>query len=63
VLVGTSYLVGRTAIGDFLTIALGAGALASALFLKRLPDALLVACGAAIGLIAYPLLQPQWLLH
>jgi len=63
VLVGTSYLVGRTAIGDFLTIALGAGALASALFLKRLPDALLVACGAAIGLIAYPILQPQWLLR
>jgi len=63
VLVGTSYLVGRTAIGDLLTIALGAGALASALFLKRIPDALLVACGAAIGLIAYPVLQPHWLLH
>lgn len=63
VLVGTSYLVGRTAIGDVLTIVLGCGALASALFLKRVPDALLVACGAAIGLIAYPILQPQWLLQ
>ena len=63
VLVGTSYLVGRTAIGDLLTAVLGSGALASSLFLKRVPDALLVACGAAIGLIAYPILQPQWLLR
>ena len=63
VLVGTSYLVGRTAIGDALSISIGVGALAAALLVKRLPDALLVAVGAVIGLIAYPLLQPQWLLH
>lgn len=63
VLVGTSYMVGRTAIGDALTIALGVGALAAALFVKKLPDALLVAAGAVIGLVLYPVLQPQWLLH
>jgi chromate transporter len=63
VLVGTSYMVGRTAIGDALTISLGIGALAAALFAKKIPDALLVATGAVIGLLAYPIMQPQWLLH
>lgn len=63
VLIGTSYLVGKSAIGDLLTIALGIGALAAALFVKKLPDPLLVALGAVIGLAAYPVLQPQWLLR
>ena len=63
VLVGTSYLVGKTAIGDALTVALALVALGLALFVKRLPDPLLVAGGAVAGLIAYPLLQPQWLLR
>ncbi|HYK53888.1 MAG TPA: chromate efflux transporter [Candidatus Eremiobacteraceae bacterium] len=63
VLVGTSYMVGRTAIGDALTISLAVGAFAAALFAKKVPDALLVATGAVVGLIAYPILQPQWLLH
>ena len=62
VLVGTSYLVGRTAIGDTLTILMAVGALCAALFVKKLPDAALVASGAIAGLIAYPILQPQWLL-
>ena len=63
VLVGTSYLVGSTAIGDALTIALAVAALGAALFVKRLPDPVLVAAGALVGLVAYPLLQPQWLLR
>jgi chromate transporter len=63
VLVGTSYLVGKTAIGDALTIAIGLAALATALYAKKIPDPVLIASGAAIGLIAYPLLQPQWLLR
>jgi chromate transporter len=62
VLVGTSYLVGKTAIGDWLTLALGVGALAISLTFKRVPDALLVAAGAICGLIAYPVLQPAWLM-
>jgi len=63
VLVGTSYLVGRSAIGDALTIAIGVAALATAIYVKRIPDPALVASGAVLGLIAYPLLQPHWLLH
>lgn len=63
VLVGTSYLVGRSAIGDALTIVVALAALSAALFVKRLPDPLLVAAGAIAGLIAYPLAQPQWLLR
>ena len=63
VLVGTSYLVGKTVIGDALTVALALIALGLVLFVKRLPDPLLVAGGAIAGLIAYPLLQPQWLLR
>lgn len=63
VLVGTSYLVGKTAIGDSLTIGIAVVALVMALYLKRVPDPALIAGGALIGLVAYPLLQPRWLLH
>jgi len=63
VLVGTSYLVGRTVIGDVLTIVTGVSALAIAIYVKRVPDPALVAGGAVVGLVAYPLLQPHWLLH
>jgi chromate transporter len=63
VLVGTSYLVGKTAIADALTISIGVTALAAAVYAKKVPDPVLVASGAVIGLVAYPLLQPHWLLH
>jgi len=63
VLVGTSYLVGKTAINDALTIAIGVAALVMAIYVRRVPDPALVAAGAVIGLVAYPLLQPHWLLH
>jgi chromate transporter len=63
VLIGTSYLVGKTAIGDALTIVVGVAALAVGLFFRKIPDPLLVACGAVAGLIAYPILQPHWLLR
>lgn len=63
VLIGTSYLVGGTVIRDGLTLAIGAAALAAAILLKKLPDTVLIASGAAIGLIAYPLLHPHWLLR
>jgi chromate transporter len=58
VLIGTSYLVGKTAIVDALTIAISLIALAIAMFVKKVPDPALVAGGAAIGLIAYPLFHP-----
>jgi chromate transporter len=58
VLVGTSYLVGKTAIVDLLTIAIGLAALATTIYAKKFPDPALVASGAVIGLIAYPLFHP-----
>ena len=63
VLVGTSYLVGKTAVGDALTIAIGLAALATAFYAKRVPDPVLVASGAVIGMISYALIQPKWLLR
>jgi chromate transporter len=63
VLVGTSYLVGKTTIDDALTVAIGVVALVMAIYVKRVPDPALVAGGAVIGLAAYQLLQPHWLLH
>ena len=60
VLAGTTYLVGRPVIGDVLTLAL----LIAAIFatrLKGIPDQALVAGGAIVGLVAYPLLHPTWL--
>jgi len=61
VLAGTVYLIGRTAIGDWLTILIAVSALLLAMR-SRLPDQLLVASGAVIGLVAYPLLRPEWML-
>jgi len=63
VLIGTSYMVGKTTIADALTVAMGAAALAIAIHVKKVPDPVLVASGAAIGLLAYPIVQPHWLLH
>jgi chromate transporter len=62
VLVGTTYLVAKTAIGDVLTVALGATALLI-LFLWKIPEPLIVAAGALVGLLAYPILRPEWILR
>jgi len=62
VLAGTTYLVGRTAVGDTLTVAVALASLAVLIFLPRLPEPLLVGIGALIGLIAYPILRPGWVL-
>jgi chromate transporter len=58
VLVGTSYLVGQSVVMDWLTGLLAATALGVCLFAKRVPDQAIVAAGAIVGLIAYPLLHP-----
>jgi chromate transporter len=63
VLVGTTYLVGKTAIGDALTIALAATSLIALFAWKRLPEPVVVLAGALIGLIAYPLIRPDWVLR
>lgn len=62
VLVGTTYLVAKTAIGDVLTVALGAVALLI-LTLWKIPEPLIVAAGALVGLLAYPILRPEWILR
>lgn len=62
VLVGTTYLVARTAIGDLLTVAIGASTLLVLLAFPKLPEPVLVAAGGLAGLVAYPILQPGWVL-
>jgi chromate transporter len=62
VLAGTTYLVGRTAVGDTLTVAVALVSLAILIYLPRLPEPVLVGIGALIGLIAYPILLPGWVL-
>jgi chromate transporter len=55
-ILGACFLLGRIAIGDWLTALIG---LASLAILFR---SLLIAATAVIGLIAYPLLQPAWVM-
>ena len=63
VLVGTTYLVGKTAVGDPLTVGVAAASLAALFAWKRLPEPLVVLAGALIGLIAYPIIRPGWVLR
>jgi len=60
-ILGACWLLGRVAIGDWLTILVGIAGL-GILFRWKIPSYALVAAAAIIGLIAYPLLQPTWLL-
>src|SRR5436190_14903188 len=61
VLVGTTYLVARTAIGDVLTVAIALLSLAVLVWWKKCPEPLLVAVGAVIGLAMYRVIRPDWL--
>jgi len=63
VLVGTTWLVARTAVGDRLTLAIAAVSLAAVVVWKACPEPLLVAFGAIIGLASYRWVQPDWLLR
>lgn len=56
---GASILLGKIAIGDWLTAAVALGSLL-ALFRWKISNPLLMAAAAAIGLVAFPLLQPAW---
>jgi chromate transporter len=60
-ILGACILLGRIAIGDWLTVLIGAGSLA-VLFRWKVNNPLLIAATAAIGLIAYPILQPGWVM-
>jgi len=58
-ILGACILLGKIAIGDWLTVLVGLGSLA-VLFRFKVSNPLLIAATAAIGLIAFPLLQPGW---
>jgi len=60
-ILGACVLLGRIAIGDWLTILIGLTALA-ALFRWKVSNPLLIAVTAAVGLIAFPLLHPAWVM-
>jgi len=61
VLAGTTYLVGRSTIGDWVTVFVAGIALFVAMRTK-VPDQVVVAFGAVVGLVAYPLLRPEWVM-
>ncbi len=60
-ILGACILLGRIAIGDWLTALIGLGSLA-ALFRWKVNNPLLIAATAVIGLVAFPLLQPTWVM-
>jgi chromate transporter len=60
-ILGACILLGRIAIGDWLTVAIGAASLA-VLFRWKVSNPLLIAATAMIGLISFPLLQPTWVM-
>jgi chromate transporter len=58
-ILGAGVLLGRIAIGDWLTALIALGSL-GVLFRWKVSNPLLVAVTAVIGLIAFPLLNPTW---
>lgn len=60
-ILGACVLLGRVAIGDWLTALIGLVSIAI-LFRWKVSNPLLIAATAVIGLIAYPILQPGWVM-
>jgi chromate transporter len=60
-ILGACVLLGRIAIGDWLTVLIAVAALI-ALFLWKISNPLLMAVTAVAGLIAFPLLHPAWVM-
>ena len=60
-ILGACVLLGKVAIGDWLTALIGLASLA-ALFRWKMNNPLLMATAAATGLIAFPLMHPAWVL-
>jgi chromate transporter len=60
-ILGACILLGRIAIGDWLTILIGLASLA-VLFRWKVSNPLLIAATAIVGLVSYPLLQPAWVM-
>jgi chromate transporter len=63
VLVGTTYLVGKEAIGDWLTGVIGILSLVAITMWKKLPEPFVVLAGGVIGLVAYQSIKPGWVLQ
>jgi chromate transporter len=61
-ILGACVLLGKIAIGDWLTILIAAGSLGVLFRWKKVSNPLLVAATAVIGLIAFPLLHPSWVM-
>ena len=60
-ILGASILLGRIAIGDWLTAMIGIVSL-TVLFRWKISNPLLIAITAFVGLIVYPILQPGWVM-
>jgi len=60
-ILGACILLGKIAIGDSLTALVGIVSLA-VLFRWKVSNPMLIAATAVIGLIAYPWLQPEWVM-
>jgi chromate transporter len=60
-ILGASVLLGRIAIGDWLTVLIGVISL-GLLFRWKISNPLLIAGAAMVGLIAFPLLHPAWVM-
>ena len=60
-ILGASILLGKIAIGDWMTALIGVVSLA-VLFRWKVNNPLLIAVTGVVGLIAFPLLQPAWVM-
>ena len=60
-ILGACVLLGKIAIGDWLTVLIGLVSLAI-LFKWKVSNPLLIGATAVIGLVAHPLLQPTWVM-
>ena len=60
-ILGACVLLGKIAIGDWLTALIGIVSLA-VLFRWKVSNPLLIAVTAVVGLIAFPILQPAWVM-
>ncbi|MEO8035289.1 MAG: chromate efflux transporter [Acidobacteriota bacterium] len=59
VLVGTTYLIGKEAIGDWLTLAISVMSLVAITCWKKLPEPVVILAGGVLGLLAYQALPPR----
>jgi len=59
-ILGACVMLGRIAIGDWLTVLVALVSLV-VLFRWKVSNPLVVAAAAIIGLIAFPLLKPEWI--